>query len=146
MLLRKLKNFTMVLALLAFLPSANAQLSALLPISDVVLASMDDISLLLPTAVNPDIVVGFVPVLGVLYDAPLELVGYIADGGVLVSPTLSILPSLPLVSSPIPLPGLGDTPVLDQLPIDTLSVDELVSQILGIVVNIVGTLPPIPVL
>ncbi|CAA0110554.1 Uncharacterised protein [Zhongshania aliphaticivorans] len=44
---------------------------------------------------------GFVPVLAVLVDDPISLPFYILDGGSLLSPTLSLLPEIPLISAPL---------------------------------------------
>ena len=113
------------------------------------LAALDDLSVLVPSSLGPDILFGFVPSFETLYKEPLNLATSLLDGGTIISSGLIIVPSVPLLSQPLELGALG-LPSLDttlpagSLPIDLLSPEAVISQLLSTISGATGSLPSLP--
>jgi|GEM_PF-5242418 len=96
---------------------------------------LGDPSAQVPSSIGSTLVFGFIPGVEVLFDRPFDIVTYLSGGGTLLSSSLTVLPLIPLISSPLPFAG-NETLLLDSFDIfNELSVlvspDNLTKEILG---------------
>ena len=121
---------------------------------DSLLPALNNPTLLVPTTLGgTEIVVGFVPSGEVLLTNPLAILGYLSDGGTLLSPQLGPLPAIPLISQPLALGGLGGLDGLglpglddgalpiDMLPLDLLNPTSVIDQVLGLLSGLAASAP-----